>query len=76
MKTVVKVLTPRRVVDGWGFEIEFRRTQNITPGRHYIIENKRIVKELKTQEELMEEADNYEYYLYNEKDLDMVLESW
>ena len=53
MKTVVKCITPRRVVDGWGFEITFRRPQDIIPGRHYLIQNRSIIRELKTQEEIM-----------------------
>lgn len=65
MKTVVKALSKRRVIDGWGFEITFRRPQNITPGRHYILQNRSILRQLKTQEEIMQQ---YVYIDYTRKD--------
>lgn len=73
MKTVVKAISERRVIDGWGRETTFRRPMQITPGRHYLFQNGSIIRELKTQEELMADTaysentwldmDYYEYYL-------------
>lgn len=53
MKTVVKAIDQFTVIDGWGFKIRFLTPQNITADRHYLLQNKKIVKELKTQEELI-----------------------
>lgn len=63
MKTVVKAISERRVVDGWGNETVFRRPLQIRQGYCYIFKNGSILRELKTQEELMANAKENLYVL-------------
>jgi hypothetical protein len=73
MRTVVKAISPRRVRDGWGNEMLLRRP--VEAGFEYLADifllygstKCKIIKQLKPQEELIEDAP---YLLIEDKDFD------